>query len=155
MSERSCAVFFCSGRSTGTSFGVWAWAMASCGALPFAAGFACCGLVVLGSCERTSSTKLPAANPARKTAARVIRLRMGDTPVARTWDFTNQDLEARCVPAAVFGQLPQKPPLGNRQIYRFIATLYHSVMIGAHFATSWPAVPVPGCMFCEFLDSAL
>src|SRR5207245_2896181 len=28
MSERSCAVFFCSGRSTGTSFGVWAWAMA-------------------------------------------------------------------------------------------------------------------------------
>src|SRR5439155_14640134 len=42
----------------------------SCGALPFA-GFS------LGSCERTSSTKLPATNPDRKTAARVIRLRMG------------------------------------------------------------------------------
>ena len=31
MSDRSCAVFFCSGRSAGTSFGVWASAMASRG----------------------------------------------------------------------------------------------------------------------------
>src|SRR5260370_28179226 len=39
MSERSWAVFFCSGRSTGTSFGVWASATASGGALSLGDGF--------------------------------------------------------------------------------------------------------------------
>src|ERR1700730_6148341 len=39
MSERSWAVFFCSGLSTGTSFGVWASATASGGALSLGCDF--------------------------------------------------------------------------------------------------------------------
>src|ERR1700732_1603538 len=74
MSERSWAVFFCSGRSTGTSFEVWASTTASGAASPLEE-------FVLGSCEWPSRTRPPATNPARKTTAEAIHLHMGTPPV--------------------------------------------------------------------------